>query len=219
MTDRAVTQDAHPLADAIAHLENAILKSSPCERTNLMDCWNRVKEQVPGVFAAQAAAAAAADKPVALGMAFERGIEAAHAGVHEVMAGFDDLPFDGCPEAWAEKPFARIRWFEDAGDRSAGIPAMAGWTLGADQAGTVLEDLAARAIEDDATPPTPAQVLADRSASRWLLAAIRDSLQRDPVDAANDAQMLAAVFRRRAEQVLAQARENLDLAATRLTPA
>jgi hypothetical protein len=76
-----------------------------------------------------------------------------------------------------------------------------------------------RAIEDDATPPTPAQVLADRSASRWLLAAIRDSLQRDPVDAANDAQILAAVFRRRAEEVLTQARENLDRAAMRLTPA
>ncbi len=43
MTDRAVTQEAHSLADAIANLENAILKSSPCERTSLMDCWNRVK--------------------------------------------------------------------------------------------------------------------------------------------------------------------------------
>jgi|JI10StandDraft_1071094.scaffolds.fasta_scaffold49758_6 hypothetical protein len=218
MTNRAeYNQDAHSLASAIAHLENAILKSSIGERNSLMNSWNRVKAQLVGVSAAQAATDA--DQPVVLGMAFDRGIEAAHAGVHEVMAGFEDLPFEGCPEAWAEKPFARIRWFEDGGDRSAGIPAMAGWTLDADQAGTVLEDLAMRAIEDDATPPTPAQVLADRSASRWLLAAIRDSLQRDPVDAANDAQILAAVFRRRAEEVLTQARENLDRAAMRLTPA
>ena len=87
---------------------------------------------------------------------------------------------------------------------------MSGWTLAPDQFGTVVADLAERA-QEDAHQLTPAQVLADRSASRWLLAAIRDGLERDPVDVANDAQVLAGVFRRRADSVLAAARQSVGI--------
>lgn len=82
------------------------------------------------------------DRPLQDAALYERGLEAAHHGVHELAAGFDDLPFEDCPEAWAEKPFARICWYEDGGDPSVGIPARNGWTLAADQVGTVLQDLA-----------------------------------------------------------------------------
>ncbi len=190
-----------PLASALAQMENAILKSGGGDTTALMSAWCAVKEQLQGPL--DAIDIAREDQPLALATQFDLGIDAAHAGTLDVSAGFDDLPFEGCPESWAEKPFARICWFHDAGDRSVGIPPMSGWTLAADQSGTVVAELADTALEET-QQLTPAQVLADRSASRWLLAAIRDGLERDPVDVANDAQVLAGVFRRRADAVLAQ---------------
>ena len=50
--------------------------------------------------------------------------------------------------------------------------------------------------EDGAQPsvPSPQEVLADASASDWLKVALRTALQRDPVDAAHDAEMLVAVL-------------------------
>ncbi|MBI2770347.1 MAG: hypothetical protein HYX47_12045 [Burkholderiales bacterium] len=88
---------------------------------------------------------AAEDRPGQEAALYDRGLEAARDGVHELAAGFDDLPFSNCPEAWAEKPFARICWYEDGGDPGVGIPARHGWNLAADQAGTVLQELAAAA--------------------------------------------------------------------------
>lgn len=41
---------------------------------------------------------------------------------------------------------------------------------------------------------SPQDVLADTSASDWLKAALRTALQRDPVDAAHDAERLAAIL-------------------------
>lgn len=38
------------------------------------------------------------------------------------------------------------------------------------------------------------EVLADPAASLWLKAALRDALRRDPVDALNDALLLAALL-------------------------
>jgi hypothetical protein len=38
------------------------------------------------------------------------------------------------------------------------------------------------------------EVLADAAASLWLKAALRDALRRDPVDALNDALLLAALL-------------------------
>lgn len=45
--------------------------------------------------------------------------------------------------------------------------------------------------------PTIEEVLRDPSASVWLRAAIRSALARDPVDAANDAEVLARLLDRR----------------------
>ncbi len=51
--------------------------------------------------------------------------------------------------------------------------------------------------------PSVASVLADPSASDWLKSALRAALARDPVDAANDADFLAAWLARKADEVLA----------------
>jgi len=42
--------------------------------------------------------------------------------------------------------------------------------------------------------PTAAEVLDDAAASKWLKSALREALHRDPVDALNDALVLAAVL-------------------------
>ncbi len=48
------------------------------------------------------------------------------------------------------------------------------------------------------------QVLADRAASFWLKDALRSALARDPVDAANDAEVLAQLLDRRCQEILRQ---------------
>lgn len=50
--------------------------------------------------------------------------------------------------------------------------------------------------------PTAADVLDDAAASKWLKSALRDSLLRDPVDALNDALVLAAVLDAHLREVL-----------------
>jgi hypothetical protein len=50
--------------------------------------------------------------------------------------------------------------------------------------------------------PTIEEVLRDSSASFWLKAALRSALARDPVDAANDAEVLARLLDRRCRSML-----------------
>ncbi len=45
-------------------------------------------------------------------------------------------------------------------------------------------------------------ILNDPEASDWLKHALRSALERDPVDAANDAEILAQVLEARAERML-----------------
>ena len=47
-----------------------------------------------------------------------------------------------------------------------------------------------------------AEVLADAATSAWLRAALRDALRRDPVDALNDALVLAALLEAHLREVL-----------------
>lgn len=49
--------------------------------------------------------------------------------------------------------------------------------------------------------PEAQAVLRDRSASRWLKAALRVALERDPVDATADAERLAAVLEERLDRI------------------
>lgn len=49
------------------------------------------------------------------------------------------------------------------------------------------------------------RVLADHSTSSWLKRAVIDLLQRDAVDAANDAELLSALMTDRADELLARA--------------
>ena len=50
--------------------------------------------------------------------------------------------------------------------------------------------------------PEVQQVLADQCASYWLKASLQSALQRDPVDALNDALLLAALLDARLRTVL-----------------
>jgi hypothetical protein len=52
--------------------------------------------------------------------------------------------------------------------------------------------------------PTIEEILSDPSASYWLQNALRSALSRDPVDAANDADILARLLDRRCRQILGQ---------------
>lgn len=51
--------------------------------------------------------------------------------------------------------------------------------------------------------PTIAAVLRDPSASLWLKAALRSALARDPVDAANDSEILARLLDKRCHDIVA----------------
>jgi hypothetical protein len=55
---------------------------------------------------------------------------------------------------------------------------------------------------EDASEAAVAEVLADAATSAWLKAALRDSLRRDPVDALNDALVLAALLEAHLREVL-----------------
>ena len=46
------------------------------------------------------------------------------------------------------------------------------------------------------------RVLADPAASFWLKDALRSALDRDPVDAANDAEVLAQLLEQRCQEIL-----------------
>lgn len=234
----------------------------------LMQAWATVRQRL------EAGRLAAEDRPLQSAFTFDQGLQAARAGVHELSAGFDNIPFEGCPDAWTEKPLARIRWYEDGGDLHAGIQAASGWMLAADQEGTVLQELAKAAAAPGHQPapagfqnvwtrsggpvldgppprwgvpfaritpfqstsgpcregwalaadqtgtmieplldqkagsealPSPQQLLDDPATPNWLLRALRSSMDRDPVKAANEATVLAQVLCRRADETLAAA--------------
>jgi hypothetical protein len=60
-------------------------------------------------------------------------------------------------------------------------------------------------MSDDAKDgdlPTIDQILGDPAASMWLKAALRSALSRDPVDAANDADLLAQVLELQCRSIL-----------------
>jgi len=50
--------------------------------------------------------------------------------------------------------------------------------------------------------PEIEQVLIDPGASQWLKAALRSALARDPIDAANDSDVLAQLLIRRCRDIL-----------------
>lgn len=50
--------------------------------------------------------------------------------------------------------------------------------------------------------PSIDMVLRDPAVSHWLKAALRSALERDPVDAANDAEVLARLLDRRCREIL-----------------
>ncbi len=54
------------------------------------------------------------------------------------------------------------------------------------------------------TYPTIEELLADPAITYWFKDALRDLLERDPVDAANDAELLAQVMRERCNACLGE---------------
>jgi hypothetical protein len=59
-------------------------------------------------------------------------------------------------------------------------------------------------IRRDAELPQIEDVLHDPAASFWLTDALRAALARDPVDAANDAEVLARLLDRRCRKILSE---------------
>jgi len=57
-------------------------------------------------------------------------------------------------------------------------------------------------VNDVISEPSVERIMSDESASDWLRAALRTALERDPVDALNDALALAAVLEGRLRSVL-----------------
>ncbi len=57
---------------------------------------------------------------------------------------------------------------------------------------------------------TIAGVLADPAASFWLKDALRSALKRDPVDSANDAEVLAKLLDERCREILSEPKTNLS---------
>ena len=57
-------------------------------------------------------------------------------------------------------------------------------------------------MNDVISEPSVEEVMSDESASDWLRAALRTALERDPVDALNDALALAAALEGRLRSVL-----------------
>lgn len=54
------------------------------------------------------------------------------------------------------------------------------------------------------------QILNGPGTSNWMKVALSTALNRDPVDAVNDAELLAIVLRHRAEQISAQAQADIE---------
>ena len=52
--------------------------------------------------------------------------------------------------------------------------------------------------------PSTAEVLGDPAASYWLKTALRSALCRDPVDAANDSEILARLLEERCDKILSE---------------
>ena len=59
-----------------------------------------------------------------------------------------------------------------------------------------------RSVASDEDLPQIDEILRDPAASFWLTNALRLALERDPVDAANDAEVLARLLDRRCRKVL-----------------
>jgi hypothetical protein len=57
--------------------------------------------------------------------------------------------------------------------------------------------------------PSVDEVLADPAASLWLKSALRSALSRDPVDAANDSEILARLLRLRCHRLLGKAQRSV----------
>ena len=57
-------------------------------------------------------------------------------------------------------------------------------------------------MNDVISDPAVEEVMSDESASKWLKEALRTALERDPVDALNDALALAAALEGRLRSVL-----------------
>lgn len=139
---------------------------------------------------------------------YDEGMKAARSGVQDVVPGFGDLPFEDYPAEWLDKPVARIRWFHQDGNAAAGLQDVQAWTLDGDQHGTLLAELVERFAMDFGPCPSPADLIADLAGSTWLQDALQEALARDPMDAANDAAVLARVLSQHARQVLEAAQKN-----------
>lgn len=149
------------------------------------------------------------DRDFQSALAYDKGLDAARHGVQLLAVAMTETVPAGVPERWADRQMARMRWFEDGGDPAVGIPPASGWVLADDQAGTLLAELLQVHHDHEQAAPTPDQLLADSASPRWLRDSLHGALQRDPVKAAAEADVMARSLRQRADSILAFAVRNL----------
>lgn len=142
---------------------------------------------------------------------FEQGLETARGAVQLLWPR--DVHFPQVKGSPADLPIARITWFRLPGMLAQPDRVAAGWTLAADQSDTLLGAQSPHEPETAAFHPSADQLLADPAASTWFKTALRSALDRDPVKAAGEAEVLAQVLGRRADAALRRALDELRVAA------
>jgi len=113
-------------------------------------------------------------------------------GVHAVWTRAGGPVLDLPVTRWGI-PFARITTMH-----SPGAPVR--WALAADQSATMIEPLMLDAKNPDV--PTAEELLSDPATPSWVNRALRSALDRDPVKAAAEAEVMARSLARRADAVL-----------------
>lgn len=88
------------------------------------------------------------DKAIAEGFAHDNGLYDARNGVQEVFTDPEAEP-ESCGFVDGDKPFCRIKWYEDYGDPDVGIQSVAFWCLDDDQSGTELKELQQQGTRKD----------------------------------------------------------------------
>jgi hypothetical protein len=115
-------------------------------------------------------------------------------GVHSVWTRCGGPALDLPVLRWGI-PFARITAMQTPGEPVR-------WALAADQSNTMIEPMLLNEQRSRQLERTAEELLADPATPNWVVRALRSALDRDPVKAAGEAEVMARVLARRADQVL-----------------
>ncbi len=147
----------------------------------------------------------------------DKWLQASFAQDHPARKAWDQVrsactPFPGVHSVWTRHggpaldlpvllwgiPFARITAMQEPGKPVR-------WALASDQSNTIIEPLMLDAQQSRPAEPTAEDLLEDPATPYWVGRALRSALDRDPVKAAAEAEVMARVLARRADKVLEKA--------------